>query len=76
LTFNNPGIGTEFLAHREKIEVTRYHSTSESLSGAGGTAASPHHVGYFGVLRESSPEIGTRWRSEMNSNRQYRLSSL
>jgi hypothetical protein len=26
------------------------------------------HVGCFGVLSESAPEIGTRWRSGVNSN--------
>jgi len=32
----NAGIGTEFLAHREKTEMTRYDSVHETLSGAGG----------------------------------------
>jgi hypothetical protein len=26
------------------------------------------HAGYFRMLSESTPEIGTRWRSEVNSN--------
>ncbi len=69
------GIGTEFLAQREKIEVTRHHSTCELSLVPMGRAHRPH-AGYFGVLSESVPEIGTRWRSGMNSNPQYRLSGL
>jgi hypothetical protein len=28
------------------------------------------YAGYFGVLRESAPAIGIRWRSAVNSNSQ------
>jgi hypothetical protein len=31
------------------------------------------HAGCFRTLSESTPEIGTRWRSEVNSNCRYRF---
>jgi hypothetical protein len=33
----------------------------------------PHTRGYFCMLRESAPEIGTRWRSGVNSDSRYRI---
>jgi hypothetical protein len=45
------GIGTEFLAHREKIEVTRHDSICETLSGAGGAAHRPHTRAFCGYPR-------------------------
>jgi len=36
------GIGTEFLDHREKIQMTRRDSTWTNLSGAGGRRNCPH----------------------------------
>jgi hypothetical protein len=48
------GIGTEFLAHREKIEVTRHDSTCETLSGAGGRRIAPTR-GLFLHVKRISP---------------------
>ena len=31
------------------------------------------HAGYFGVLSRSASEIGTRWRSGLDSNSRFRL---
>jgi hypothetical protein len=36
------GIGTELLAHREKVELMRHHSIPETFFGADARGASPH----------------------------------
>jgi hypothetical protein len=52
------GIGTEFLAHREKIEVTRHDSICETLSGAGGAGASPAHARFLWLSPENASNLG------------------
>jgi hypothetical protein len=54
-------IGTEFLTHREKIEVTRHDSTCETLCGAGGAGASPSNLRLGGGAMDSNPRF--RWLS-------------
>ncbi len=66
------GIGTELLAHREKIEVTRSGSPFERSPVPMARAHRPTRE-LFGVLSELVPEIETGWRSELNSNCRYRF---
>jgi hypothetical protein len=49
-------------------------ATSYSLKETAFERIAPH-AGYFGVLRESAPEIGTRWRSGVDSNSRFRFFS-
>ena len=65
-TSSAQGIGTEFLAHREKIEVTRHDSTFESLRCPWGERIALT-CGLFRRVKRA-PEIATRWRSRMDSN--------
>jgi hypothetical protein len=59
-TFNNPGIGAEFLAHREKIEVTRHDSTCELSPVRVGQAQSAAHARFDRAATRTILEIGTR----------------
>jgi hypothetical protein len=38
----NSGFGTDFLAHREKIDVTRHDTPCETLFSAGARRVAPH----------------------------------
>ena len=61
------GIGTELLAHREKIEVTRPGPPFERSPVPMGRAIPATHAQFAHFLGERlKPETG--WRSEMNSN--------
>jgi hypothetical protein len=54
------GIGTEFLAYREKIEATRHNSTSElSPVSVGGRIAPPTRA-LFAVMPGESSNLGLR----------------
>jgi hypothetical protein len=50
-------IGTEFLAHREKIQVTRHDSTCEAVSGADGAGASPLHACFLPSSLENASNL-------------------
>ena len=69
------GIGTELLAHREKIEVTRHDSTYMLSPVPVRPAHRPHTRAFCGLPGEGF-KSETAWRSGMDSNPQYRLSSL
>jgi hypothetical protein len=63
-----PGIGTEFLALREKIENMRHDSTCETLSGADEASASPLHARFFAAIPGECLKPETRCRREWDSN--------
>jgi hypothetical protein len=74
VAFPTAGIGTELLADREKNEVTRRGSPFERSPVPMARAHRPTR-GLFGVLSELDPEIGTGWRSGVDSNSRFRLFS-
>jgi hypothetical protein len=67
VAFATAGIGTELLAHREKIEMTQPGSQFERSPVPMGRAIAATHGQFAHFLGEClKPE--TRWRSEVNSN--------
>ena len=64
---NSRRIGTELLAHREKIEVTRCGLTILAFSGADGSCASPSvwarvsRIFAENALRDETRYGGARW---------------
>src|ERR1700730_12102457 len=66
------GTGTELLAHREKIEVTRsgYHLSVLRCRCAVRIARTRAQFAHF---PGESLTCQTRWRSELNSNCRYRF---
>ena len=65
-------MGIDYETARER-QKSRHRASDELTTGDrvrcrwGG--ALPPHAGYYGMLSESAPEIGTRWRSEGYTNR-------
>jgi hypothetical protein len=65
----------ELVAHGEKIEMTRSSSAFERSPVPMARAHRPTRV-LFGVLSELDPEIGTGWRSAVDSNSQATSEAL
>jgi hypothetical protein len=65
------GIGTELLAHREKIEVTPSGSPFERSPVPMGRAHR-RYTRAFALFPGECLKLETRWRSEVNSNCRYR----
>ena len=65
--------GTASLANRDFSRVLRANQQKAVFSGAAKSADDAAIARYFAVLKGVSPEIGTRWRSEVNSNCRYRF---
>jgi hypothetical protein len=61
------------LPNRDFGRVLRANQQKVMFSGAAKSADDPAIARYFAVLNGVSPEIGTRWRSEANSNCRYRF---
>jgi hypothetical protein len=68
-------IGTELLANREKIEVTRRDSTCV-LSPVPVRRHIVPTSGLFAVIPGECSKAETRWRREVNSNSRYRCIKL
>jgi hypothetical protein len=66
------GIGTELLAHREKIQKTRPGSQFERSPVPMDRAIAATHA-QFAHFPGEYPKPETGWRSEMDSNSRYRL---
>ena len=68
------GIGTELLAHREKIEVTG-HGSKCARSPVPMGRAHRHYTRAVCALPGECLKPETRWRSGVDSNFQYRFSN-
>src|SRR5712671_7356065 len=66
------GIGTELLAHREKIQKTRPDSQFERSPVPMDRAIAATHA-QFAHFRGEYPKPETGWRSGMDSNYRYRF---
>ena len=64
--------GTASLGNRDFGRVLRANQQQLAFSGAAKSANDAAIARYFGVLKGVSPEIGTRWRREGDSNPRYR----
>ena len=65
--------GTASLANREIGRVLPANYRKVTFSGATKQLNEGATARYFGQLSGESPETRTRWRSEVNSNCQYRF---
>jgi hypothetical protein len=65
--------GTASLANRDFGRVLRANQRQLVFSGAAKSANDTAIARCFSVLKAVSPEIGTRWRSETDSNYRYRF---
>ena len=64
--------GTASLANRDFGRVLRANQQKVVFSGAAKSANDAAIARYFAVLKGVSPEIRTRWRSEVDSNSRFR----